>query len=272
MLVKIGVGMLDGGTAPVGDVVGKVNDQQVGFLKPNQNGGTQAEGSSINFDTQSGTLTIIFPDGSQATANGLPTADQMRSGKQGEQGKQGIQGRAGIDGRDGRNGEQGCPGPRGSQGRMGATGNTGAVGPTGDTGAPGPTGPTGATGASGRDATIDEYVVSPVLDPITKDPILNAYQGSNKNLDSNFVQNFGRHYALASNSTVHVVYNTAFVNRCVSLQLTFLKPNSNQARTYQITNLDGTAINENLLTGGFTLRSTGQNSEPWDFFYYAVGD
>lgn len=270
-LQRIQPGMVDGGTASVGEVLGKISNQGVGFFTVGANSQTPESGQA-EFDALTGTLTILFPDGSQASVSGLPTTDQMKSGREGKQGSMGLPGRPGTNGRDGKDGDPGCPGPKGSPGRMGPTGNTGAIGPTGDTGAPGPTGPTGPTGVPGRDSLINEYVVSPVLDAITGNPIVGAYQGSFRDPNSGYTRNFGRHKAPAANATVNVLFNTAFVNRCVALNITFLNVSTNQSRTFRIYNLDGTAVNENLLLGGFVLRSDGQNVQEWDFFYAAEGD
>lgn len=270
-LQQVHPSQISGGTAPVGNVLGKITEQRVGFLDPTNPTG-QNTALSISFDQVTGTLTIVDSDGQQASADGFPTADQMRLGRTGPQGSTGLPGRPGTSGRDGKDGEMGCPGPRGYPGRPGPTGNTGPIGPTGDTGIPGPTGPTGPTGQPGRDAIIDEFVTSPVVDPITKEPIIGAYIGSNKNPNTGFIQNFGRHKAPASNNTVSVAFNTPFINKCVALNITFLNGTTNQARTFRIYNLDSSAVNENVLLGGFMLKSDGINSTAWDFFYSAEGD
>lgn len=269
-LQKVHPSQINGGTAPQGQVLGKVTEERVGFFDPTNPIG-QEQGLSIQFDSITGTLTITDSNGEQASASGLPTADQMKMGRQGPQGSTGLPGRPGRQGRDGKNGDPGCPGPRGAPGRQGPTGNTGPIGPTGDTGVPGPTGPTGPTGNPGRDAIIDEFLTSPVVDPITNAPILGAYVGSNKNPNTGFIQNFGRHKAPSSNNTVSVTFNTPFINKCVALNITFLNGSTNQARTFRIYNLDSSAVNENLLLGGFMLKSDGLNSAAWDFFYSAEG-
>ena len=271
-LARVKSSMLDGGTSPVGNVLMKTSEKLVAFAAPAELEKIQKAGSA-QFDSQAGALTIIFTDGTQATVTGLPTADQLKSGREGVQGKQGIPGTPGADGRDGRDGDPGCPGPKGERGRIGPTGETGPIGATGDTGPVGPTGPTGPTGSPGRDSAIDDYAAAQVLDPLTGQPIPNAYIASNRDLNTGFTQNMGRQIFSRNQDTVHVIFNTPFINRCASLNITFLNASVNQAKTYAIYNLDGTsATNENFLLGGFILKSTGQNVADWDFFYHATGD
>ncbi|MEG0375335.1 MAG: collagen-like protein [Raoultibacter sp.] len=271
-LTKINPSLIDGGLAATGLVLGKRTKESVGFIDPSEASkipGTQ----NAQFDTLTGTLTIVFPDGSQSTVTGLPTADQLKSGREGKQGKEGLRGLPGADGRDGRDGSDGCPGPRGPRGRQGPTGNTGPNGATGNTGAVGPTGPTGPTGSPGRDAAIDEYLVSQALDPVTGAVIPNAWIGSNQDMNTGFKDNMGRIVNKSTTDTIHVIFNTPFINRCLGIQITFVNAATNQARTYQLYNLDGTsAMNENALLGGFTIKSTGTNTVGWDFWYHAVGD
>ncbi|AQT28577.1 putative flagellar hook-length control protein FliK [Erwinia phage vB_EamM_Yoloswag] len=271
-IVTVKPSMISPGTSPAGQVLTKTGINAVGWANPSEIEEIPTS-SSANFDSQSGTLTIIFPNGTQASVTGLPTADQLKSGREGVQGKQGIQGTPGKDGRDGRDGEPGCPGVKGDPGRNGPTGDTGPIGPTGDTGPVGPTGSTGPTGNPGRDAAIDDYAVSQVLDPLTGAAVANAYTASNRDLNTGFTQNMGRQIAAKTQDTVHVLFNTPFINRCVSLNITFLNVSVNQAKTFAIYNLDGTsAVNENFLLGGFIIKSTGQNVVDWDFFFHATGD
>lgn len=271
-LSKLKSSMIDPGTTAVGTVLMKTADKVVAFAPVEEVGQIQQAGT-VQFDGQSGTLTIIFTDGTQSSVTGLPTADQLKSGREGVQGKQGIPGTPGADGRDGRDGAIGCPGPKGERGRIGPTGETGPIGATGDTGGVGPTGPTGPTGSPGRDSAIDDYAAAQVLDPLTGAVIPNAYIASNRDLNTGFTQNMGRQLFSKSQDTVHVIFNTPFINRCASLSITFLNASVNQAKTYAIYNLDGTsATNENFLIGGFILKSTGQNVADWDFFYHATGD
>ncbi|QZE57646.1 hypothetical protein pEaSNUABM17_00100 [Erwinia phage pEa_SNUABM_17] len=271
-LTKISPALIDGGSYPVGKVLGKKTASAVEFIDPTE--AAKIPGSQgAEFDTTTGTLTIVWPDGSQSSVLGLPTADQLKSGREGKQGKDGLRGLPGADGRDGRDGEDGCPGPRGPRGRNGPTGNTGPVGATGNTGAVGPTGATGPTGSPGRDAAIDEYRVSQALNPVTGAVIPNAWIGSNRDMNTGFTHNMGRVVNASTTDTIHVVFNTAFINRCISIQITFVNAALNQAKTYQLYNLDGTsAMNENALLGGFTIKSTGTNTAGWDFWYTAVGD
>lgn len=271
-LTKINPSLIDGGLAPTGKVLGKQSSTAVGFMDPNE--AAKIPGSqNLQFDPLTGTLTIVFPDGSQSTTTGLPTADQLKSGREGKQGKDGLRGLPGSDGRDGRDGSDGCPGPRGPRGRNGPTGNTGPIGATGNTGGVGPTGATGPTGSPGRDSAIDEYLTAQALDPVTGAVIPNAWIGSNRDMNTGFTQNMGRVYNKSTTDTIHVIYNSPFINRCISLQITFVNTATNQSKTYQLYNLDGTsAMNENALLGGFTIKSTGTNVAGWDFFYTASGD
>lgn len=270
-LVQIDPAFLDPKSGTLNQVLAKVSETRVGFRDENKSDPT-ASLEDVSFDITTGTLTIIFPDGSQKSVSGFPTSDQMKAGKEGKQGKQGIIGNDGKDGKDGRDGEQGCPGIRGTRGRQGPTGNTGSIGPTGETGPVGPTGGIGPTGAAGRDAIINDYEVSPVLDPLTGVAVVGAYVGSEFDPNTGRTTNFGRMVAPATQSTINVAFNRPFLNRCASLTLTFLNVASNQAKTYSIYNTDGTAVKENVLLGGFMLRNTGTNTVAWDFYYNAIGD
>ncbi|WOL24673.1 tail fiber protein [Yersinia phage fHe-Yen9-02] len=271
-LIKIDPRMLAPGLAPTGNVLGKTSTDSVGFMAYEEAASIPGA-NSLTFDPTTGTLTLIFTDGSQASADGLPTADMLKKGREGKQGQQGLGGKAGVDGRDGRDGDIGCPGPKGERGRQGNTGDTGPIGATGNTGDVGPTGSTGPTGAPGRDAIIDDYAASQVLDPLTGEIVPNAFIGSNRDKNTGFTINMGRQVAPKTQDTVHVIFNTPFINRCVGLNITFLNAGVNQAKTYALYNLDGSsATSENFLLGGFTLKSTGQNVVDWDFFFTAEGD
>ncbi|AXG66494.1 putative tail fiber protein [Dickeya phage vB_DsoM_JA33] len=270
-LVQVDPALIDPKGGTVNQVLAKVSETQVGFRDENKDD-PSADLSNVSFDSQTGTLTIIFQDGTQKSVSGLPTADQMKAGKEGKQGKQGIQGNNGKDGKDGRDGEPGCPGIRGTRGRQGPTGNTGPIGPTGETGPVGPTGAIGPTGPAGRDAIINQYEVSPVLDPLTGNEIVGAFVGSDFDPNTGRTTNFGRAIAPASQSAINVAFNKPFLNRCASLTITFLNAATNQAKTYSIYNTDGTAVKENVLLGGFMLKSTGANTVGWDFYYSAIGD
>lgn len=271
-LQKISPGLIDGGAFPVGKVLGKQTLNSVAFIDPTE--AANIPGSqNVMFDPVSGALTVVWPDGSQTTVTGLPTADQLKSGKEGKQGKDGLRGLPGADGRDGTDGEDGCPGPRGQRGRQGPTGNTGPIGATGNTGGVGPTGPTGPTGSPGRDSAIDEYLIAQALDPITGQPITNAWVGSNRDMNTGYTRNFGRVVNTSTTDTINVIFNSPFINRCAGVHITFVNAALNQAKTFQLYNLDGTsAMNENALLGGFTIKSTGTNLVGWDFWYSAEGD
>lgn len=272
MLTKISPQFISGGDAAIGRVLGKQTATTVAFIDP-QEADKIPGAQGVQFDPVTGTLTVVWQDGSQSSTTGLPTADQLKSGREGKQGKDGLRGLPGSDGRDGVDGGEGCPGPRGPRGRNGPTGNTGPNGATGNTGAVGPTGPTGPTGSPGRDSAIDEYLTSQALDPITGAIIPNAWIGSNRDMNTGYTENMGRIVNASTTDTIHVIFNQPFLNRCLSIQVTFLNAALNQARTWQLYNLDGTsAVNENALLGGFTIKSTGTNVTGWDFFYTASGD
>lgn len=270
-LVQIDPSFIDPRSGKVNQVLTKDSGNQVSFRDSNQLTDSVSL-EDVSFDSLTGTLTVIFPDGSQKSVGGFPTSDQMKLGRQGEQGKRGLPGKNGKNGRDGREGEPGCPGLRGAPGRQGPTGNTGSIGATGETGAIGATGATGATGPAGRDAPVLEYEVSNALDPVTGIEIPGAYVGSDFEPVSGRITNFGRAIAPSTQSIINVAFNRPFLNRCASLTLTFLNAASNQARTYSVYNLDGSAVRENVLLGGFMLRSNGANSVGWDFYYNAIGD
>lgn len=271
-LVKLPPSMISGGIAPAGHTLGKDTANSVSFIDPsdaNENSG----GIQANFDPLNGVLSLSLSDGSSLNVEGFPTMDQLKQGREGKQGLRGLQGTPGQGGRDGRDGGEGCPGPKGDQGRPGTTGPTGPLGPAGDTGIPGPLGPTGPMGPPGRDAIIDEYTVSQILDPLTGEPVENAWIGSNWDKNTGRLHNMGRALQPAHRDTIHVVFNEPFINRCTSLNITFLDVATNQAQTYAIYHLDHiSGAAENFLLGGFTLKSKGTNLTSWDFFFSADGD
>lgn len=226
-----------------------------------------------SYDPMTGTLTVRNPDGALTTVSGFPTLSQIQAGQKGEPGVDGAPGTPGADGRDGKDGEQGCPGRKGDRGRMGPTGPTGAVGPTGNTGPTGEIGPTGPVGERGTDATVEEYVANNVVDPDTSRVYMKSYDGFNYDKDSGRITNMGRVHARKERNTVNVVFAKPFINRLVSLSITFLNNTTNQAKTYKIYDLnmsDGSW--ENSMLGGVVLQSTGTNSDDWDFFFTAIGD
>jgi len=232
-----------------------------------------ASSETYSYDQMTGTLTIRNSDGTVSTVSGFPTLSQIQAGQKGEPGADGAPGTPGADGRDGKDGEQGCPGRKGDRGRLGPTGPTGAVGPTGNTGPTGELGPTGPVGERGTDATIEEYVANNVVDPDTNQVYMKSYDGYNFDTDSGRIINMGRAHSRKERSTVNVVFAKPFVNRLVSLSITFLNNTTNQAKTYKIYDLnmsDGSW--ENAMLGGFVLQSTGTNTEDWDFYFTAIGD
>lgn len=271
MIQKLSPSMLAGGDAEVGLVLGKASPSSVGFIRPDDP--TQdASGAQGTYYAETGTLSLII-DSITLRIEGFPTTSQLKEGRDGRPGDAGQPGRPGQDGRDGLDGEQGCPGPKGDRGRPGNTGPTGAQGHTGNVGPIGVTGPTGATGIPGRDSVIDEYAVSQVLDSLTHQPVPNAWVGSNYDKNTGYKTNFGRVKLPAARDTSQIVFNTPFVNRCVSISITFLNAATNQAKTYALYHLDpDTGTEENYLLGGFTIKSTGLNVGDWDFFYTAFGD
>lgn len=271
-LAKLPPSMIGGGKAPVGHALGKATPETVDFIDTSETN-KQLVGLQATYDPLNGTLTLSLPDGSSLSTEGFPTLEQLKQGREGKQGLRGLPGKPGQNGRDGRDGGEGCPGPKGDQGRPGSTGPTGPLGPTGDTGVPGPQGPTGPIGPPGRDAIIDEYLVSQLLDPLTGEPIENAWVGSNWDKNTGRLTNMGRMLQPANRETIHVVFNEPFLNKCTSLNITFLDNTTNQAQTYAIYHLDHiSGTSENFLLGGFTLQSTGVNMSSWDFFYVADGD
>ena len=271
-LAKLPPSMIGGGKAPVGHALGKDTLESVGFIDTSETN-KRLVGLQATYDSLNGTLTLSLPDGSSVIAEGFPTLEQLKQGREGKQGLRGLPGKPGQNGRDGRDGNEGCPGPKGDQGRPGSTGPTGPLGPTGDTGVPGPQGPTGPIGPPGRDAIIDEYAVSQVIDPLTGELIDNAWVGSNYDKNTGRITNMGRVVSPSNREAVHVVFNTPFLNKCVEINVTFLNGATNQAQTYAIYHLDpDSGTQENFLLGGFTLKATGLNLEQWDFFYSASGD
>lgn len=271
-LAKLPPSMINGGNAPVGHALGKNTDTSVAFIDASESAKAQA-GLQASYDPLNGALSFALGDGSSMIVEGFPTLDQIKQGREGKQGLRGLQGTPGQNGRDGRDGGEGCPGPKGDQGRPGSTGPTGPLGPTGDTGVPGPMGPTGPMGPPGRDAIVDDYTVSQVLDPLTGEPLENAWIGSNWDKNTGRIQNMGRALQPAHRDTIHVVFNEPFINRCTSLHITFLDVATNQAKTYAVYHLDHiSGAAENFLLGGFTLKSKGANLTSWDFFYSADGD
>ena len=273
-LTKIPVSMIDPEGASLGSVPAVVDsDTPVMQLVDPAQATPTVTVSQLSYDSASGTLTFSMPDGSLLKASGFPTIDQMREGKEGATGRDGLAGRAGANGKDGRDGSRGCTGPKGDQGRPGPVGPTGPVGQTGPTGATGPIGPTGPEGPKGKDAATWIYEPAPLVDPLTQKTVPYAFIASNVDPNTGYVRNFGRHIASAKRDTVHVVFSKPFLNKCVNLQLTFVNPLTNQARTYALYHLDlGTGTMENFLLGGFTLQSTGVNAQSWDFFWEAEGD
>lgn len=271
MLQKVQTSMIATGGAGDGSTL-VVESEKATFQQPSVTDPV-VQGLSGIFDNVTGTLTITTSDGSTAVVSGFPTAKDLATGREGKAGKDGATGPTGRDGQDGRDGQAGCRGVKGSRGRLGPTGSTGPVGATGSTGVTGPTGPTGPTGSKGKDAAQEEYVVTNVVDLATNTPYLQSFEGYARDPDSKRITNMGRVHAAAQLSTVNVNFKTPFLNRLVSLNITFLNNRTNQASTFAIYDLnmsDGSW--ENSMLGGFVLQSRGTNTEDWDFYYTAIGD
>lgn len=243
------------------------------FEVPNEADPDVATKLSFQYDAASGTLAVLFSDGSRVSVEGFPTLAQIASASRGEPGKPGIRGQPGLDGRPGRDGLPGCLGRKGDRGRLGPTGGTGPRGFTGGTGPTGDVGPTGPTGPRGKDAQVTEYNVVDFVDPDTELARAGFRVGYEHDPNDNRITNFGRVYGRKERDTMNVVFQKPFNNRLVSLSITFINAASNQSKTFRLYESDGTAPSrENLMLGGFVIKSTGTNIDAWDFFYTAIGD
>ena len=106
----------------------------------------------VDFDDQSGILSVYLSSGAVLKAKGLPVLSDIPKGPKG---LRGLPGEPGIDGKDGIPGEKaeaGCQGSIGSQGmtgEKGSDGDPGEIGPRGDPGGQGIKGVTGEVGSRG---------------------------------------------------------------------------------------------------------------------------
>ena len=211
------------------------------------------------YDAESGTLVLINKDETVVTISGFPTLRNVPEGRQGPQGLAGRQGNPGKNGRDGRPGIQGCPGPKGDRGPIGPTGPTGPQGIQGVIGPIGPTGATGATGAPGSDGDEPEWI--------------KAVRGVGIKLRraGGMVQG-GEFTAAGTDRTITVLFPKNFINEVRSIILTFKNPNSYQANNYEF----GQLWMENLEIGGMTIKVPDSApipmNDPWDFFWFVMGD
>lgn len=222
------------------------------------------------FNSETGVLAFIHENGARTEIRGFPKPSDIKEGKKG---KRGIRGQPGLDGRPGRDGLPGCLGRKGDRGRLGPTGGTGPRGFTGGTGPTGDVGPTGPTGPRGKDAQVTEYNVVDFVDPDTELARAGFRVGYEHDPNDNRITNFGRVYGRKERDTMNVVFQKPFNNRLVSLSITFINAASNQSKTFRLYESDGTAPSrENLMLGGFVIKSTGTNIDAWDFFYTAIGD
>ena len=110
---------------------------------------------SVNYDSTSGTLYVVQPDGTTISTSGFETIYSIGVGTQGDSGINGTNGIDGINGIFNENGPQGARGPTGPQGYqgidgpLGLTGGVGGQGQYGLTGTAGNPGPQGIVGAAG---------------------------------------------------------------------------------------------------------------------------
>lgn len=273
MLQQVKPAMIDARGVDDGSAL-QADGEQAKFKKPAPNDDSPPR-EQLSFDATTGVLTIRYTDGQTATVSGFPTTAQISKGRKGDPGRRGEDGRPGNDGRNGRDGLPGCPGRKGDRGRVGPTGPTGAVGPTGITGPTGPVGPTGPKGATGADAPTSIYNVVNFKDPDTEIAYPDAFIGSEFDPATRRIRNFGRVKARQLRDTINVVFERQFVNRCVSLQLTFVDADCNQSKKYALYTEDGQALTsgpENLMLGGFVIKVSTPNDRAWDFFFEAIGD
>lgn len=273
MMQRIPAGMIDPGSAEIGSQLVVDPAGTPSFDIPNEADPELAAKLTFQYDQSSGTLSVVFSDGSRVAVEGFPTLAQIARAGRGDPGKPGLRGQPGLDGRPGRDGLPGCAGRKGDRGRLGPTGATGPRGFTGGTGPTGGIGPTGNTGPRGQDAIVTDYNVVDYVDPDTELARAGFRVGYEHDPNDNRITNFGRVYGRKERDTMNVVFQNPFKNRLVSLSVTFINAACNQAKTFRLYESDGTAPGrENLMLGGFVIKSTGTNTEAWDFFYTAIGD
>lgn len=258
-ITKLPVNMLRPGPGTsAGDVLTALQPNEVGTQPP---GATvqPAVRKGSRFDAESGTLYLLNSDGTIVQIPGFTTARNVPEGRQGLQGLPGKQGTPGRNGRDGRPGIQGCAGPKGDRGPIGPTGPTGPIGPQGLLGPIGPTGPTGPTGEPGTDGEEPEWIKS------VRGVGMKLRQAGGMIQGGSFTED-------GTTRTITVLFPKNFVNEVRSIMLFFKNPNSFQASNYEI----GEMWMDNVEIGGMTIKVPETTplpmSDPWDFFWFVIGD
>jgi hypothetical protein len=279
-LTKAALSMLDPGpnTDP-GDFVQQNNDGQLELQTPGSPPGEQLPGINMEFDRDSGTLTLTVGD-AIVQARGLPTEQTLPSGPIGPRGREGKAGTQGRNGRDGAPGIQGCQGPKGDRGPKGATGATGERGIQGPVGDLGPTGPIGPTGPAGIDGEEPEYFPG-IRNSLGSHTFVdiddegNTIQGESpfiRMVRSGAMLEWGRYVSDTGTEDVTVLFSQAFVNRVTGVFIFWTNPNSYQAQNYEL----GEFIEIDSDIGGFTIGVSGSPTLPltdtWDFQWLALGD
>jgi len=273
VMQRINTAMIDASAAEEGSRLEVAGGGTADFVPPGASDPLFDGNVTYNYDPETGTLTVSYPDGRQQSVSGFIRASDLQQAMRGAPGLPGAPGTPGKDGRAGRDGGQGCAGRKGDRGRMGPTGGTGPRGSTGNTGPTGDTGPTGPDGPPGKDAVKADYTVVQYVDPDTEIPYEQAYSGYDNDVMTGRIINSGRVIARALRDTINVTFQKPFQNHVLSLSITFMDATTNQARTYKLYNharKDGTF--ENSMLGGFVIKCSGTNAADWDFFYTAMGD
>lgn len=282
MLTKASLAMIDpGSNTDPGDFVQQNNDGTLELQTPGSPPGEQLPGIQMEFDKESGTLTLVVGDAVVQT-RGLPTEATLPSGPIGPRGREGKPGTTGRNGRDGTPGIQGCQGPKGDRGPKGATGSTGERGIQGPIGDLGPTGPTGPTGPAGIDGEEPEYFPGirnnlgshTFIEP-DPDDVNNTIQGQSpfiRMVRSGAMFEWGRYISDTGTEDVTILFSQAFTNRVTGVFLFFTDPNSYQAQNYAL----GEFIEIDADVGGMTVGVTGSPTLPltdlWDFQWLVLGD
>ena len=102
--------------------------------------------NDVQFNSKTGTLSIIKLNGEILEITGFLTQDQLGKGERGTRGRQGKEGDDARPGKEGREGDEGC---QGNEGKAGPNGKEGRDGGNGPVGIPGKTGCDGLTGDPG---------------------------------------------------------------------------------------------------------------------------
>lgn len=275
-LTKPSLNMINpGSNTQEGDFVQNTSEG-LKLLTPGTTPNEQLESFALDFDRQSGTLTVNI-NGVVRRVSGMPTELNLPSGPIGPRGREGTPGNPGRNGRDGAPGIQGCQGPKGDRGPKGATGPTGERGEQGPIGPIGPTGSQGERGLPGNDGEEPEYFVGVRNEAgsNTTEP-LDEVQGENPFIrmrQTGAMIQWGRCISAGDvTGTVSVNFTREFTNRVTNLMLFFNDPYSYQAQNYdtpEYTELDADI-------GGFSIGVKGTPTLPladqWDFFWIAMGD